>query len=98
VRDQSLGFLLALTVIAAGVAAGLGAGAAAAGASAWGAAVILAIEAALMPAAFFGAGLLLSQLTRTARAGAGLTALVMLSLYLLTNLAGDMARWAWRGS
>lgn len=77
-------------MIAAGIAAGLGAGASAAGAPAWRAAAILAIEAALVAAAFFGAGLLFSQLTSMTRAGAGLTALVMLSLYLLTNLASDL--------
>lgn len=90
VLDQWLGFLLALAVIAAGLAAGVGAGTVGAGAPAWGAAVLVAVEAALVAAAFFGAGLLLSQLTRSARAGAGLAALAMVALYLLTNVASDL--------
>jgi ABC-2 type transport system permease protein len=90
VAGQSLGFLLALVVIAVGLAAGVGAGTVAAGAPAWGPAVTLAFEAMLVAAAFFGAGLLMSQLTRSARAGAGLAALAMVGLYLLTNAASDL--------
>ncbi len=95
VRDQWVGFLIPLAVIAAGVAIGYGAGAAVAQDANWGGAIAVAVETALVAATFFGLGMLVSQLTGTSRAGAGLTTIGMVGLYLLANMAPDLGWFAW---
>ena len=82
-----LGFLAALTVIAACVGAAYGAGAAVAGQPQWLASFVVAGETGLVAAVGFGCGLLAAQLTRTARTAAGRVAAAMTVLYVAGNLA-----------
>ncbi|HYM96609.1 MAG TPA: ABC transporter permease subunit [Candidatus Sulfotelmatobacter sp.] len=93
VRDQWLGFVGAVIPVALLYGLGLGGGTAAAGAPDWGGAFIVAGETALVVAFFFGLGLLISQLTTTARSGAGLAVVAMLSVYVLGNQAAGSSGW-----
>lgn len=86
VRDRVLGFVVVLAVIAAGIGLGLGVSTAVAGSADVGGSLVAAVEAALCALTFYGLGLLLSQLTRSARTAAGLSALVMAVLYVFTNV------------
>ena len=95
VRDQWLGFGAALSAIALGVAIGFGAGAAVAEEPNWGGAAIVAAEIALVAGTFFALGVVVTQVTSTARAGAGLATAVMVGLYLLGNLAPELGPFAW---
>lgn len=95
VRDQSIGMLAALAVIAAGIGLAFGAGTVAAGATDWAGSMVVAFEMALVAATFFGIGMLASQLTGTARAGAGLTTMLMVALYLAANMAPNLGSFGW---
>lgn len=89
------GFLVALVAISLGIAAGYWAGTAAARASDWEGAGIVALETALVAATFFAAALLISQLTKAARSGAGFTTIAMLAMYLTANMYPDLGGFAW---
>ena len=95
IRDQSLAFAGPLALIGLGLGLGLGGGMAAAGAADWRGAFVVAGETALVVASFFALGLLLSQLTTTARAGAGLATVAMVGVYLLGNMAADLGWFSW---
>jgi ABC-2 type transport system permease protein len=95
VRDQWIGMLAALAVIAGGIGIGFGAGTAAAGEPNWTASMVVAVEMALIAATFFGIAMLASQLTGTARAGAGLTSMLMVALYLTANMAPELGSFGW---
>ncbi len=94
-RDRSLGVLLMLVLIAAGVTAGTYAGLAAGGASDLLGSAISVGEATLCAFTFFALSLLVSQLTRTTRTATGVTALVMAALYVFTNVWELAGPFAW---
>ncbi len=95
VRDQWAGMVAALAAIAVGIGLGFGAGTAAAGEPNWAGAMVVAVEMALVAATFFGIGMLASQLTGTARAGAGLTTIPLVALYLGANMAPSLGWFGW---
>jgi ABC-2 type transport system permease protein len=95
VRDQWAGMLAALAVIAVGIGVGFCGGAVAGGEPNWAGAVVVGVEMALVAATFFGFGMLASQLTGTARAGAGLTTIPMIALYLGANMAPNLGWFGW---
>ena len=86
VRDRALGFLAAMTIIAAGLGAGTAVGLAIGGEPDTAGAFVSIAEAALCAYTFYALALLIAQLTRTARTAAGITALVMTALFVFTNV------------
>lgn len=95
VRDQWLGFIGALGIIVVGYGVGLGAGAQAAAASNWSGAFVIAGETVIVALLFFGLGLLVSQLTLSARAAVGITTLGMVFVYVLGNMASELGWFSW---
>ncbi|MGA7913089.1 MAG: ABC transporter permease subunit [Candidatus Dormiibacterota bacterium] len=95
VRDQWIGMLAALAVLAVGIGLGFGGGTVAAGATDWAGSIVVAVEMALVAATFFGIGMLASQLTGTARAAAGLSTMLMVALYLAANMAPNLGSFGW---
>lgn len=95
VVDQATGMMLALIAIAMGVGGGLGIGAAAAGDPSWGASFVVAMEMALVAATFFAMATFVSQLTTTARAGAGLTTIMLVATYLAANMSSELGWFGW---
>lgn len=86
VRDRAIGFLVATALITLGLGAGTAIGLAAGGEADFAGSFIAAGEAALCAYTFYALGLLVAQLTRTARTATGITALVMTALYVFTNV------------
>jgi ABC-type transport system involved in multi-copper enzyme maturation permease subunit len=86
VRDRAIGFLIATALITLGLGAGTAIGLAAGGESDTLGSFVTVGEAALCALTFYALGVLVAQLTRTARTAAGITALVMTALYVFTNV------------
>lgn len=86
VLDRAFGFLIATVLIALGLGTGTAIGLAAGGEPDTFGSFLSAGEAALCGFAFYALGVVVSQLTRTSRTAAGVTALVMTSLYVFTNV------------
>ena len=84
--ERWLGFISALGVIGLVTGVGFGLGTTLAGEPNWPGSLSVAFEMSLVAAGFFGVGLLASQLTRTARGGAGVAATIMFGLYFSNNM------------
>jgi len=94
VRDRALGFLVVLVAISIGVTLGTYAGLMSGGEQDLLGSTVSIGEAALCAFTFYALAMLVSQLTRSARSGTGVTVLVMSLLYVFTNLwdkAGPLA-------
>lgn len=86
VRDRALGFLLVLIAISIGISFGTYAGLMSGGEQDLLGSTASVGEAALCAFTFYALAMLVSQLTRSARSGTGVTVLVMSLLYVFTNL------------
>ncbi len=90
IRDRAAGFAITLLLITVGVGLGIAASMAAAGEPDFGGSIISATAAGLCALVGYSLGLLLSQLTATSRAAAGMASIVITLLYLGTNTAGEL--------
>lgn len=86
VLDRAAAFGVALAIVALGIGAGTAAGMSLSGDAQIGPSLIVAAEGSLVAAAFYGLALLLSSIFATSGAAAGATVLVMVGLYLVTNV------------
>lgn len=86
VRDRTIGFLAVMTAISLGLAAGVGVALATAGQPDWSGSLIAHLTSGLVAMVGYGLGLLASQLTRRSRTASGVSAAVLVILYVLTNL------------
>jgi ABC-2 type transport system permease protein len=86
VRDRTIGFTIVMTAICAGLALGVGVALAAAGQPDWSGSLVAHLTSALVAMVGYALGLLVSQLSRRSRTAAGVSAAVLVVLYVLTNL------------
>jgi ABC-2 type transport system permease protein len=84
--DRALGFAATLALISAGIGAGIALAMAVGGHPDPAGSFITALALAAVALVAYAFGVLVSQLTPSPRAGTGVAALVMVSLYLLTNV------------
>lgn len=85
-RDRALGFLVVLLLITAGVTVGVAAAMASGGEPDLAGSVITIGTSGLVGMVGYALGLFLSQLTGTSRAASGASALLLSTLYVLTNV------------
>jgi ABC-2 type transport system permease protein len=90
IRDRAAGFALTLALVCAGLGLGLAVSMAAGGEPDVGGSFLTALACGLAALAAYGLGVLVSQLTATARAGAGVAALLLSGLYVLTNVWDEL--------
>ncbi len=95
IRDRAAGYVLTLALISAGVGAGLGISMAAGGRPDFGGGLITAAAAGLCALTAYAAGLLISQLIASPRAASGVTAAVVVGLYLFTNVWQKLGPVGW---
>jgi ABC-2 type transport system permease protein len=88
--DRAVGFAVTLALISVGLGAGLALAMAAGGQPDTGGAFITALAAGLCAYTGYALGVLVSQLTPSARAGTGLAALAVTGLYLATNVRDEI--------
>lgn len=86
VIDRTVGFAIALAIIALGIGLGTAAGMGLSGDAQLGPSLIVGAEGALAAAVFYALALLLSSVFVSSGAAAGMTVLVMVGLYLATNV------------
>lgn len=86
IRDRTVGYLLTLALISAGVGLGLAVSMAAGGEPDAGGSLITAAAAGLCAFAAYAFGLLVSQLIASTRAAGGVAAAIVSGLYLSTNV------------
>jgi len=86
VRDRSAAFIVALAILTLGVGLGLIGATAMGGEMQVGPALVVATEASLAAAVFYALAMLLSSVFATSGAAAGVTVLIMIGLYLMTNI------------
>lgn len=86
VGDRAIAFLLAMAVVAGGLGAGTLLGLEAANERAPLAAFAVAALVVLCAAAFYGLGLVLSQLVASARTAAGIGVILMVALFVVNNV------------
>ncbi len=86
IRDGTAGYAIVLGLICAGVGLGLAASMAAGGQPNVGGSLITAAAAGLCAFAAYALGLLASQLTATTRTAGGVAAVVIVGLYMFTNV------------
>jgi ABC-2 type transport system permease protein len=86
VRDRTIGFLVVMTAISLGLAAGVGIALATAGQPDWSGSLVAHLTSGLVAMVGYGLGLLVSQLTSRSRTASGVSAAVLVTLYVLTNL------------
>ena len=86
IRDRALGFAVTLALICAGLGVGLAVSMAAGGEPDVGGSFITALAFGLAALAAYGLGVLVSQLTTSARTGKAVAAGLLAGLYLLTNV------------
>jgi ABC-2 type transport system permease protein len=86
IRDRAAGFALTLALVCAGLGLGLAISMAAGGEPDVGGSLLTALAGGLAALAAYGLGVLVSQLTATARAGAAVASLLLAGLYVLTNV------------
>lgn len=94
VRDRAAGFLLVLLGISIGLALGVGLALAAAGEPNWGGSFIALLTGGLAAMVGYALGLLVSQLTGRARTASGISAAVLVTLYVLTNVWDQLGPFA----
>ncbi len=92
---RSAAFAVALAVAAGGVAVGLLAGTALGGDAQVGASIVVAVEGSLAAGVFYALAMLLSSVFVTSGTAAGVTALAMTALYVLTNLSDRLGAFEW---
>lgn len=85
-RDRAAGFLAALALMAVGMAAGVAAALAAGGEADLGGSFITMSAVGLCGFVAYALAVLVSQLVRTARAAAGISAMILIALYVGTNV------------
>jgi ABC-2 type transport system permease protein len=90
VRDRVVGFLVTAALISLGLGVAVGASMAAGGEPDLGGSLITMAATGLVAVVGYALGLLVSQLTATSRAAAGLATLVVTALYVGTNIADDI--------
>lgn len=90
IRDRSLGFCVVLAFIALGVGAGTAAGMASAGESRVVGSLVTMAAVGLCALVAYALGMLVSQLTTSSRAASGIAAVVLVALYVGTNVAGEV--------
>ena len=86
IRDRAAGYAVVLALICGGVGLGLAASMAAGGQPDAGGSMITAAACGLCAFAAYALGMLISQLTPTARAASGVAALAVSGLYVFTNV------------
>lgn len=86
VADRTAGFAVALAIVALGIGLGTAAGMGLSGDAQLGPSLIVGAEGALAAAVFYALALFLSSVFVTSGAAAGLTVLVMVGLYVATNV------------
>lgn len=86
VRDRTVGFVVVMAAISAGLAAGVGVALAAAGQPDWSGSLIAHLTSGLVAMVGYGLGLLMSQLTTRSRTASGISAGVLVTLYVVTNV------------
>ena len=90
VLDRAAGFAATMGMISLGIGAGLALAMVAGGQPDTAGAFITGIAAGLCAYAGFALGLLVSQLTPTARTGTGIASLGLVGLYLVTNVSDEI--------
>lgn len=86
VRDRAVGFLATLLLICAGLGLGVAVSIAAAGAPDFGGSLITMFVSGLAAMVAFALGMLVSQLTGSARTASGITSVLLTVLYVGTNV------------
>ena len=94
VRDRAAGFVLVLLGISVGLAIGVGLALSATGEPNWGGSFVALLVSGLAAMVGYALGLLISQLTRRARTASGLSAAVLVALYVLTNIGDELGPFA----
>jgi ABC-2 type transport system permease protein len=92
--DRAAGLALALALISVGLGAGLAVAMAVGGEPDVGGSFITGFAVGLCAFTGYAVGVLVSQLTPSARAGTGIAALLLTCLYLLTNVADRIGPFA----
>lgn len=90
IRARTLGFLVILTVIALVVGSATAMAMAAGGEPRLSGSFITMAASSLCALVAYALGLLISQLTVSSRAAAGLTVTTLVALYVVTNVAGEL--------
>ena len=90
IRDRALGFFITLALISVGLGLGTAASMAAGGEPNLGGSLATVAASGLCAMVAYSLGLLISQLTRTARAAAGLSAILLTVLYVGTNVWDEL--------
>ncbi|HEU5144993.1 MAG TPA: ABC transporter permease subunit, partial [Dermatophilaceae bacterium] len=90
VRDRTLGFLVVMAAISFGLALGVGVALATAGEPDWSGSLIAHLTSGLVAMVGYGLGLLVSQLTLRSRTASGVSAGLLVILYVLTNLWDEL--------
>jgi hypothetical protein len=90
VRDRAVGFAVTMVVISLGLGLGTAAGMAGGGEPDLGGSLISMGISALVAVVGYALGLVASQLMGSARAAAGLSALVLTALYVITNMGEEL--------
>lgn len=88
--DRTAGFGLTLGLIWVGLSAGVGASMAAGGQPDWSGSVVTVLASCLCAMVAHALGLLVSQLTATSHAAAGVSAVVLVVLYVATNVWDEL--------
>ncbi|HET8643346.1 MAG TPA: ABC transporter permease subunit [Pseudonocardiaceae bacterium] len=88
--DRAAGFAVTLTLIGLGLGAGLAVAMAVGGEPDFGGSLVTGFVVALCAFTGYALGVLVSQLTPSTRTGAGLAALLLAGLYLLTNVSDQV--------
>lgn len=94
-RDRVIGFTLVLAMSCAGIAAGIAWALAAGDAPDVSGSVITMASVGLGSFVAFALGLLASQLTRSARTAGGVSASILVAMYLANNAVDEGDAWGW---
>ncbi len=86
VRDRTVGFVVVMAAISLGLAAGVAVALATAGQPDWSGSLIAHLTSGLVAMVGYGLGLLVSQLTARTRTASGISAGILVTLYVLTNV------------
>ncbi len=95
IRDRTVGFLIIVVVISLALGLGTAAAMAAGDEPDLAGSLITMVAVGLCAMVGYSLGLLVSQLTRTSRAAAGLSSVVLTALYVLNNLWEKLDWFGW---